>query len=218
MKKLPCHTSTETLFRHAAGALDAGFSLLVETHLELCPAARSAHAEFEAVGGVLLDELEPAEVYPDALNRALNALDAAPEPRRAPAAPIHPGMPADYKLPATLTGREITAWRWIAPGVRAARVALPEDSISRAFLLEIAAGVRVPAHGHEGDEMTCVLRGSFRDGETRYVAGDMALVDESVAHDIVIDSDVACLCLIAIEGRTRPSSWFGRLYQKFTDI
>lgn len=209
----------DALLRHAAGGLDAGFSLLVETHLELSPAARAAHAQFEALGGLFLEEMEAAEVDPAALNRALGALEQDTRPSPAPARPAsHPAMPEGFTLPATLSRREIGPWRWIAPGVRAARVALPASSASRAFLLEIAPGVRAPEHGHDGEEMTCVLRGGFHDAQAHYGAGDMASADASVVHDIVIDPEIACLCLIAIEGRTRPSSLFGRLYQRLRDI
>ena len=76
----------------------------------------------------------------------------------------------------------------------------------------------VPRHGHEGDEVTCVLKGGFRDGDAHYGPGDIARVDERVEHDILIDAQESCLCLIAMEGQTRPSSWFGRFYQKFRYI
>ncbi|PPD44074.1 MAG: transcriptional regulator [Methylocystis sp.] len=209
----------DLLFRHAAGALDPGFSLLVETHLEMSPAARDIHAQFEALGGMLLDELEPAQVDPSALNRALREIDAGDAPRGGErVAPSHPAMPEGFVLPESLARRAIGPWRWIGPGVRSASIRLPPASTSRAFLLEIAPGVRVPRHGHEGDETTCVLRGSFRDGEARYVEGEVAQADAGVEHDILVDSDMPCLCLIAMEGRTRPSGWFGRLYQKFRDI
>lgn len=210
----------DVLMRHAMTGLDAGFSLLVETHLELSPAARAAHARFQTLGGLLLEDIEPADVEPSALNRALAALDSEPRPVDRPArrAPARPDMPEGFALPATLARQEIGPWRWIAPGVRSARIALPGPSVSRAFLLEIGPGLRAPAHGHEGDELTCVLRGGFSSGNAHYGEGDMACADASVVHDIAIDPGVACLSLIAMEGRTRPSSMFGRLYQKFRDI
>ncbi len=218
-KSLP-HSFDDILLRHAAGALDAGFSLLVETHLEMSPAAREVHAQFEALGGVLLEEIAPAEVDAAALSKALIALDAeeAPVRREATRSPARPAMPRGFTLPAVLARQQIGPWRWIAPGVRSAHIGLSSSSASRAFLIEIAPGVRVPKHGHESDELTCVLRGSFRDGDARYCEGDVSRVDADIKHDILVDSDVPCLCLIAMEGRTRPNSWFGRLYQKLRDI
>jgi putative transcriptional regulator len=211
----------DLLLRHAAGHLDAGFSLLVETHLALSPASRRLHGQFEALGGALLEEMTPADVDPAALNRALCAIDresgvAGTAKRHHP--PRHPKMPEGFALPAPLAEADIQPWRWIAPGVRSARVALPESAVSRAFLLEIASGVRVPRHGHDGDEATCVLRGGFSDGVGHYGPGDIAHADEHVEHVIEIDPESPCLCLIAMEGRTRPHSWLGRLYQQIRDI
>jgi putative transcriptional regulator len=214
------HGGEDLLLRHASGELDAGFSLLVETHLSMSVASRRLHAQFEALGGLLLDDIAPADVDPAALNRALTAIDDGTRETEIvrKRTPHHPKMPEGFSLPAPLAAMNINAWRWIAPGFRSANVALPEGSVSRAFLLEIAPGVTVPRHGHEGDEATCVLRGGFCDGAVHFGPGDVARVDEEIEHYIVIDADMPCLCLIAMEGRTRPSSWFGRLYQKFRDI
>lgn len=217
---MPSHAGEDLLLRHAAGDLDAGFSLLIETHLAISASSRRLHAQFEALGGALLDEMAPADVDPAALNRALGALDDDESDTQPLSARSRkrPRMPEGFTLPAPLAGVDICPWRWIAPGVRSARIALPDVSASRAFLLEIAPGATVPRHGHEGDEATCVLRGGFADGDAHFGSGDLALVDEQIEHEIVVDLDMPCLCLIAMEGRTRPGSWFGRLYQKFRDI
>jgi putative transcriptional regulator len=214
------HQVDDLLLRHAAGALDAGFSLLVETHLALSSKGRKAYVEFEALGGALIDQIEPVSVDPSALNRALRLLDEVDSPVERPdlPAPKHPRMPEGLVLPAPLRAAEIGRWRWIGPGVRSAAIVLRQPSASRAFLLEIGPGVRVPMHGHEADEATCVLRGGFRDGDTHFGPGDVARVDETMTHDILIDTDVSCLCLIAMEGRTVPANWLGRLYQRFRDI
>ncbi|KAF0136463.1 MAG: hypothetical protein FD139_1673 [Methylocystaceae bacterium] len=216
----PGHAPEDLILRHATGALDPAFSLLIETHLAMSSASRRLHAQFEALGGALLEELAPADVDPAAWNRTLRALDADGEPAvdRPKRKAAHPKLPEGFALPAPLASVDIHHWRWIAPGVRSASIALPKHGASRAFLLEIAPDMTVPRHGHVGDEATCVLRGGFRDRDAHFGPGDVAQVDEEVEHDIVIDAGDPCLCLIAMEGRTRPSSWFGRLYQKFRDI
>jgi putative transcriptional regulator len=209
----------EILLRYAAGRLDAGFALLVETHLTMRPRSREIVAWYEAIGGALLDEIEPAPSAPDALEAALAALDCEPSVRAAETRPpTRPDFPQGFILPSTLESRAMGQWRWIAPGLRSSPIALRGASESRAFLLEIAPGTRIPRHGHEGVEMTCVLRGSFSDGTTHFVEGDVAQADAGVEHDIFVDSEIACICLVAIEGRTRPRNWFGRLYQRLVDI
>lgn len=210
----------ETLLRHAAGRLDAGLALVVDTHLSLSPETREIYAQFEAVGGLLLDESAPAPVEPSALNRALAALDAAASPpgQTSQEAPRPSGLPPDLTLPRPLLGRKMGTWRWITPGVRSRRVEVAPCSVSRAFLLELAPGVRVPRHGHEAREMTCVLRGSFIDGGQRFTQSCFCQADEDDEHDILVDFATPCISLVAIEGRTRPSHWAGRLYQRIRDL
>jgi putative transcriptional regulator len=213
-------TADDLLLRHAAGRLDAGFSLLMDTHLALSAEARTLYAQYEALGGVILDEITPADVDPAALNRALSAIESLKtnKSNNLVHAPRLPAMPECFTQPPPLRMTQIDSWRWIAPGVHSARIALPKGAKSRAFLLEIAPEVTVPRHGHEGDEATCVLTGGFQDRGAHYGPGDIARADERIEHDIVIDPGEPCLCLIAMEGRTRPNSWFGRLYQNFRDI
>ena len=56
----PSHHPGDTLLiDYAGGALCEGASLAVATHMAFCPACRHAVAEMEAIGGALLDDLEP---------------------------------------------------------------------------------------------------------------------------------------------------------------
>ncbi len=210
----------ETLLRHAAGRLDAGFALVVETHLALSPETRRVFAQFEAIGGLLLEGSEPAPVKPSALNAALSALGPAPQaaPPASQEAPRPADLPADLTLPPPLLGRKMGAWRWIAPGVRSRRIEIAPSSVSRAFLLELAPGFLVPRHGHEGREMTCVLHGSFIDRNQRYSTSSFSQADQREEHDIFVDSETPCISLVALEGRTRPTHWAGRLYQRIRDL
>lgn len=210
----------ETLLRHAAGRWDAGFSLVLDTHLALSPETREIFAQFEAIGGLLLDECAPAPVEPSALNAALAALDKpARESRRVSRDAQSPrDMPSGLTLPRPLAGRRMRPWRWIAPGVRSRRIDVSPASASRAFLLEIAPGVRIPQHGHEAHEMTCVLHGSFIDRGQRYPESSFSQADEDDEHGLFVNSETPCVCLVALEGRTRPAHWAGRLYQRFRDL
>jgi putative transcriptional regulator len=210
----------ETLLHHAAGRLDAGFALVLDTHLALNSTSREIFTQFEEIGGLLLDECAPAPVEPSALNVVLAALDkpAREDPRVSREAQSFTDMPSGLTLPPPLVGRRMGPWRWIAPGVRSRRIDVSPDSASRAFLLEIAPGVRIPQHGHEGREMTCVLRGSFVDRGQRHTECSFSRADEEDKHDIFVDSQTPCVCLVAFEGRTRPTHWTGRLYQRLRDL
>ena len=52
------HPEDEVLFDYVTGALDEATSLLVATHLVLCPHCRGVVKSLEAVGGALLEGLD----------------------------------------------------------------------------------------------------------------------------------------------------------------
>lgn len=222
------HATDETLMRYAAGQLPAGPAMVVATHLAGCPACHARVAGFEAVGGALLEEIEPVPMAPDAFAAALRVIDA--EEATPPVAPLPiappsvarrrmPGMlPGDIPLPEPLRACEIGPWRWIGFGVRASAVKLPHDPSARLTLLRVGPGRKLPEHGHFGTEFTQVLVGSFADGYGRYLPGDLSEMDSQVEHQPVVDPDGECICLAALEGGMRLTGFFGRLIQPFVRL
>src|SRR5438445_7129611 len=122
------HPGAETLLRYAAGTLSAGPALVVGVHLETCAVCRARVADFEAIGGRLLEDtapghlahehLTPGHLAADALARALERLDAAtpPPPREPVATPRRAEL--GIVLPACLPRCEVGSWRWLGPGFR----------------------------------------------------------------------------------------------------
>jgi len=214
------HPSEATLAAYAAGSLGEGPSLVVATHLALCPACRAEVGRLEAVGGVLLEDLEPAALGGDCLDRVLARLDeAGPEPT-APARPRTVGTDRSPSFPEPLRGYlgaegEEPRWRWLAPGVRQLEVmGRRGDDGASVRMLRLAPGVRMPAHGHGGLELTLVLEGGFTDDRGTYVRGDVAECDEeTVHHQPVVDEDGECICLIATDAPLRFDGMIGRLMQ-----
>jgi putative transcriptional regulator len=88
MMPRPIHD--EYLLDYAAGAAPEAVSVLVASHLELCPAARATLARLEAVGGVYLEQLPPAGLSPATIEAVFAKLDSTRSvcPRRSP--PISP--------------------------------------------------------------------------------------------------------------------------------
>jgi putative transcriptional regulator len=197
----------ELLLDHARGAASAPVDLLVATHVALNPAARRRHRCLEAVGGAMLDTIEPVATAPDALDRLFARIDAghAAEPARA--------MPAgEERFPAALRARmpggvDALPWRQVTRGVHEAALGV-EDGPQKASLLRIAAGRAIPRHTHRGDEMTLVLEGDFTDEHGRYARGDLALADGSIEHQPVAGTGGDCLCLVVTSA---PIHLTGRL-------
>jgi len=209
------HPSDESLARLAAGTLEAGPSVVVRTHIGQCRQCAKALGRFEAVGGALLDDIEPAELGPDAFARTLALLER-PQPKPHAAPSVHPA-PANgpIQLPHALDGLDIGRWRWLAPGVRRSRVTIPYAPEADLVLYRIGPGRRLPHHGHAGAEFTQVLSGSFADHAGRYEPGDLIELDGSVDHQPQVGEDGECICLAAVEGHMLPRGPLGWLMRPF---
>ncbi|WP_029005541.1 ChrR family anti-sigma-E factor [Azorhizobium doebereinerae] len=207
----------DTLARYAAGTLEPGLSLVVETQIELAPAVRARLAVFQAAAGTLLAALPPADMADDALARALARLDTPPPP--APAAPPPrqaAALPDGVRLPRALARCTTGRWIWIGPGVHFSPVGIPGARRASVGLIKAAPGRHLPDHGHHGSELTLVLDGSFSDAGGRYGPGDVCETDESVEHAPVADPREGCVCLIAMDAPLRLKGLLGLLLRPFT--
>jgi putative transcriptional regulator len=184
---------------YAAGAIEPARMLLVETHLRLKPAAREIASAFDAAGGALLERLEPAEVA--ALPFA--AVDAA-----APDSPTLPSLLVEARALIEAGSRrpDHMNWRWRAPGLR--ELPLP---LTGAALMRLDGGRALAAHGHSGEEITLVLRGSYSDSCGAYGVGDIGFADEDFDHSPLVPPGDDCVCLVVQTGRPRFHSPLARI-------
>ena len=201
------HPDNALLLAHAAGNLPAGAAILVESHLEACPECCERLHVLRTVGGVLLEDIAPVAMRPDALTRALAAIDGGPS-SDAPAAtalpaaaPSRPELPAGTLWPKALNGCTVSPWRWLGPGMRWSRVTVPHDKAANVFLLRIAAGRNLPMHSHSELELTQVLYGEFGDERAQYRPGDFDGVDDEIHHEPRVRPGSECICLTSVQGR-----------------
>ena len=208
-------TVDDLLLAHAAGALPEPLALIVATHLALNPAARARYRRYEAVGGVLLETIEPEALACDAWARAEACLDAEhPEPPR-----HHHAMPAgDLTLPRPLRDylpAPLGGLRWRSYGA-VAEIGLPLEAPGYSTtLVRVRAGRQVPQHTHEGRELTLVLDGAFHDETGRYGRGDLAIADGSLDHRPTADASRDCLCLTVTDAPRRLTGSIGRWLNPF---
>jgi putative transcriptional regulator len=214
---MPAHHPAEAqLLDYAAGAASEPAGLLVATHLSLCPECRQRIAEFEAIGGALiedlpatptrgvdavlarLDEPEPAGVAPTAADVDTATRQVVPPPLRA-------------YLGASLGD---LAWRRVGRGLTLHDLPLDRPGF-KTQLLRIRAGAAIPRHGHRGLESVLVLDGGYSDENGHYGRGDVGVSDAAIVHRPVADADGDCLCLSVVEGGLRFAGLLGRLLGLF---
>jgi putative transcriptional regulator len=212
------HTSEELLLRYAAGRLRPAPALVVASHLAMSPSSRRFVADLESLGGSLLDEQPMAALSAGLFERTLAQLDAPARPESLAPSRSHEALDMGIGIPGPLARRSIGPWKWLGPGMRFARIDMPEDPDHNLILLRVPAGRALPEHGHSGEEVTLVLKGSFHDEAGRYGMGDLIHEDEETDHTPVVDAAGECICLLAIEGTMKFRNWLGRMVQPFLGL
>jgi putative transcriptional regulator len=197
------HLDDSTLLSFAAGSLPAALAVVAAAHLAVCPRCRDEVAMMEMLGGALIGELPGAPM--------LGPVPAPPAVERPP--PSAPVRAASGEVPAPLArliGNNLDAlkWRWVSPGSWLRRV--PIAGRGQLHLFKCAGNVTLPEHGHEGCEITMVLRGTLSDSTGLYRPGDVCDIDESVEH-APIAGEEGCICIVAQDHRVRFRSLAVRL-------
>ena len=205
--------SEERLLAYAAGTLSPPEAVVVATHLALRPDTAQWVEGLQAIGGEVLESIEPAPVADDLLARTLAKLSSTPDD-------MAPPEPANdmTELPAPLRRYELGPWRWIGPDMHVRDVHAPRDGDCRVILLRIGSGRTTPVHTHQGVELTCVISGAYETDEGRFGPGDFEEADGEVHHRPRTVSDEPCLCVVSLDGQIRLDGWIGRLLQPFVRL
>jgi len=207
------HPSGDLLASYAAGGLDAGATLVVGSHVEVCAECRSEISLLNGVGGMLLAKLEPVSLSEGALERALKRLGDDRAPQRAPAP--RPRFLNGFEIPKRLQSQQIGAKLWLAPGIWFAPVKAEHETETCTYLIYGAKNKTLPKHTHPGRELTVVLHGAYTDELGHFATGDFAEADDSISHAQIVSPDGECLCLISSDGAMKPEGFVARFVQSF---
>jgi len=218
------HLDEATLVSYAAGSMSQAMALVVACHISMCPDCAARVREAEAIGGSLLDALEPAALDDSALDSLLAQLDMEPELNAN--ADLIEQMPVttverQSDLPAPLSeyldcSLDDIPWKMIVPGVYRHELPCKSERGGVSRLLRIAPGKAMLPHSHDGNELTLILRGSFTDEMGRFTVGDIADLDSDIEHQPLVDSDEDCICLIATDAPLKFSTLLGKVVQPIT--
>lgn len=195
------HLSDELLLSYAAGNLSEGWSLAVATHLALCPECRQRLAEAEAIGGALIENLQPETVDASSLDRVFARIERTPDKEAPSAPPAAEDMLYPEPLRSYLGGGRDLRWKRLGS---AAQIKIPTgDRSTTCRLLKIPGGQPMPVHGHRGLELTLVLAGSFHDDHGFFARGDVEEADEDIEHQPIASEGEDCICLAVTDAPLR---------------
>lgn len=208
------HPPDDLLADYAIGVLPEAEHLVVAVHVSGCARCRRFVSTMEQLAGVALADAVPAPQLPGEFTTVMERI--ARSPRVAQAQPPFGDVDPDLAdLPELLQSCSMGRWRWVAPGLTTRPILLTPEGRNRAFLLHGQPGTRLIQHTHTGNELTCVLKGSYTDHVDRFEPGDLDFADDDVAHELVISDDGPCLCLIAMTGDLKLLGAFGWLIGPF---
>ncbi len=185
------HPGEELLLGYASGAANEAVSLLVATHLSLCPTCRTSVSRAEATGGTLLSAVAPVALKQGAYEAVLARLDE-------PAAAILRSANLAGDVPAPLRpyiGDTFDAVPWRHITAKLAHYPLVTKDGTRARLIRAVPGAGVASHSHRGEEWTLVLTGSYHDETGTYGAGDVQSTTPVIKHTPVADPGPVCINL-----------------------
>lgn len=206
------HPHQDLLVSYVSGSLQEPVALVVATHLVYCPSCRRQVAQYEALGGLMLEELDP-EPVPSQLARQIAAMPDETKVAKATSAPGR-AQSAAGSLPEPLCSYvqgDLSSLRWRWRGnLREARL-LENYPGFVTRLLRIRGGAPMPRHTHRGNELTLILEGGYRDEFGEYLRGDLATADPSVDHRPVANPGGECVCLAVVDAPLRLTGLGGRL-------
>jgi putative transcriptional regulator len=213
------HLNDATLMAYAAGSVSESLSFVIATHLSVCSTCRARVAEMESLGGAELESQSEMTMSSTALDNVMALLDddffveeskiSKPVANSNIPSPLRDYLPHEY---------EALEWKTMAPGVKYFTLDGVNAGKGTLRLLKIAPGVTIPEHTHEGTELTLVLKGSFSDEVGRFMAGDIADLDDDIHHQPIADTDEDCICLIVTEAPLKFKAMMPKLFQYFVGM
>lgn len=220
------HISDDTLLAYVNGTLAETLSVVVATHLAICPQCRKHMDLMLSVGSLYLDQSKPMELSNDELDLCdeimlspqekpakgnRKSLNTAADPIRSVPKPLSDLLPCDI---------DDIPWKKLVPGMSHYPLQGHANSDGKGALrlIKISPGMTLPEHSHSGQELTLILRGSYIDEVGRFAAGDISDLDDSLHHQPVADTDKDCICLIATDAPLKFKGFFSRLLQPLIGI
>ncbi|WP_241971692.1 ChrR family anti-sigma-E factor [Aliidiomarina sanyensis] len=218
MNKIKFHPSEELLVGYASGDLNPALTVVVGTHIDMCPRCRSVAEDIQ--NHMATRELhQSAPLAEPDLNSMLEHIMASESPI-VRSAKVHEQVSLEgkvFKVPRSL-GRHVDRlgpWSHMPGGLW--RAPLELDADSRMNLIYMQENASLPEHTHRGSEATLVLNGVFNDEHDEYRDGDFIFLDEHKHHSPQT-TDEDCLTLAYLDAPLQFTSGLARLLNPFSSL
>ena len=202
-------TIDSLMARYVAGTLPEPARVLVESHLQLKPDNREHMRSLEAMAGQALSAIDPVPLRDrDAM---LASILASPVPVRETLSRTDAKPTIFPKALHDFVGFDAgdVPWRTRMPGFK--EYDIGDVDGCHVSLFWIKAGRTVPAHTHEGCEISLILDGDFCDDRGRFGRGDISVADDTVDHRPTAGTERACIGFAVIDAPLKLTGSFRQL-------
>ncbi len=205
------HPHEDLLTEYASGSTNEAVSLLLATHLALCPGCRRKVSAAEEVGGALLSSLAPVAMNEDAFAKVSRKLDLA-VPRRESRVFAN-GDTVPEPLRSYLGGGfETLQWQHIVGGI--SQYTIMRRGPVSVKLIRAEPGSAVAMHTHGGEELTMVMAGGFTDTTGHYNRGDVQTTSPAITHSPAAIEGGACINLAVTDSPLVFQNWPAKIIGK----
>ena len=221
------HPSEALLYQYAAGDLSSALSLVVATHIDMCPTCQQNVAELEDelckhyFGSTEAAVAQGARLSQLNTNQMLEAIFASASQEQ-----VNNPLPIEnmiclegkrFNLPPALARNSDRIGPWSHMVGKLWRAPLNVGNDENINLIYMDQGAIVPEHTHKGVEATLVVNGTFNDEKDSYHDGDFILLDAEHKHTPQTHSE-DCLTLACLDAPLHFTSGISRLLNPFSSL
>jgi len=209
--------SDDIITNYATGKLSPAKHIMVACHSEIVDSVAEQVAFQEDIAACVVADIEPLSLSPSFMENVLASLPlqkSANENERHGAAK---DVPVEDLTPKSLHhllghGLDDLNWKFLFPSL-AVHDLLGERKKGgdRLYLLKVKSGGSIPAHSHDGEEWSLILKGSYSVGNQHYNRGDFHIEDETETHSPQVEGEEDCICLLMTQGPLKMQGLFPKL-------
>ncbi len=210
--------SEDIITEYAAGNLSPAKHTVVACQSEICEEVSSRIMFQEQIAASMIEEVQTKILSPLFMGNVLANLP--PQDKFS-----SNNTNIENNSPRTLShllgcGLNEMKWKSLIPGVAVHDMLGNRHTKDgdRLYLLKAKGGMQMPNHGHNGEEWTLILKGSYNVGDKTFVRGDLHIEDEDEIHSPHINEGEDCICLVMTQGPLKMKGWLPRLVQPLIGI
>ena len=203
---------------YALGTLSPAKHVMLACQSEISEDVAERVAFQEEIAASLIEDGAGESLSPLFMGNVLAALP--PQEGASPSASEQYGLAPKSLRHMLGHGLKDMKWKSLVPGVAVHDILGNRKTVNgdRLYLLKAKGGMRMPDHGHNGEEWTLILTGSYTVGEKRFTRGDMHIEGEDEIHAPHIDEGEDCICLVMTQGPLKMQGWLPKVVQKVVGI